>query len=175
MVEISTLKASHLLVAYMEAGGQSYVAIKNRLKKSDTWLTHVRQSPEYTEALTMAKRDIADRLVAQAVDLGQKLDDESENSVNTIIEIRDTDQELGSTRLKAAVEILDRAPNAPKKRTETYTEQRTIIQLPIQSLDYMRAALEDCEEAEVIEELDNLVQPREDRGEDVPFNVMEVE
>ena len=70
----------------------------------------------------------------------------------------------------------DRAPNAPKKRTETVSEHHTIIQVPVQQLGYMREAMVECEEGEIVELLDNMTQPGEEKpAEKDPFGVEEVE
>lgn len=68
------------------------------------------------------------------------LNDQVLDNIATMVEIRDNPFEKGQTRMKAAQDLLDRAPKAPKAKREV-EERKTIISIPINELQIMQRAL----------------------------------
>lgn len=164
--------ASHYLIAYMEASGKAPREIGQKLGKSTAWVNARRRDASYPMVLQQAQDDITSRIAENTADLAGKFDGEAENSFTTMVEIRDAREELGSTRLKAAEAILDRAPNAPKKRTEHYSEQRrTVVNIPLQQVGWMHQALTEAGEDDVVELLDYTVSVVGDEGKDGGISV----
>lgn len=143
-----------LRAAYVLAASKSRKEACDRLGCSYAWLYNLeRKSPEFRLAKAQATREIIERISDTAADFGEMFDGEIARSFATLVEVRDDITEAGKTRIRSALGILDRAPNAPKAVRESKSENKTIIQLPVQHLKALEMAASDIQDAEIVEML----------------------
>lgn len=161
----STMSASHLLVALLEASGCSVAEIGRKLGRARSWVMERTSHADYPGLLREQLELIMRRKVSEIVDVEQLLDSEVLPSVQRLVTIRDTAERDGD-RIKAAVEILDRARKGPKKRVADDSGQRLVIQMPVQVVGTMRQALEECGEMDLLSELRMLTQGGEAAADD---------
>lgn len=151
-------------IAWMDALGVSTGYIEAQLKLDPGTVTTMRINLEYQAILRNCLRVKADMIVKQSGgDIEALFNDQIGPSVSTMIQIRDNPIESGKTRLQAAKDFLDRAPDAPKVRKELDSRQTT-ISIPVSELRNMQQALieegsqEDLDTVELLEGTDYVKQ-----------------
>jgi hypothetical protein len=163
-------------VAWMDAMGVAPRMIEQALGLPAGRVFTVRANPQYQELLRSCLRVKAVSIVQAAQDPESFYNSQILASAATVIEIRDNPLEKGATRLKAAQDMLDRAPAAPKVRKEV-DERRTIISIPVHELKNMQRALieegtpEDLEMVELIAGTDYIVGDREGVDGEAEFEI----
>ena len=137
--------------AYVLAASRNRTEAAKKLNCSPSTLRNYElTNPAFRLVKAQATREITERLMESASDYGELFDSEITNSFSTLVEVRDDPLEKGDTRIRSAMGIMDRAPSSPKLVRENKTEQRTIIQLPVQHLRALEMAASDIQDAEII-------------------------
>lgn len=97
--------------------------------------------PEYREMLRRCHEVLAAHTVDRhGDDIDGLFNSQIKQSASVLMQLRDNPLEKGMTRLKAASQFLDRAPDAPKMNREI-TDNRKVIVLPVAELQNMQSAL----------------------------------
>jgi len=108
------LPTAYRRVLYYELNGESNGAELARLTGySPQRVWSIRNLPEYKEVLAQLQREVDERVVQGAADLGRRFNKESVEAAEKIFSLRDTAKKE-EVQLAASKEILDRAPDAPK-------------------------------------------------------------
>ena len=150
----STMKPMYEIVALLEARGCTDVEIAEATGYNYQQIGRIRNEADgYAVAVSEYKREIAERLIDESVDLFSRFNAKvpimTDNLENLALR---ADKE--GVRLKATQDWLDRAPDAPKRvqRQESF-EQKSIM-LGIRAVDNMKAALIDVGAGEIIDLLE---------------------
>ncbi len=105
----------HRKIAIMIAGGFTNKEILAAVGGSDTYLSELKQWPQMQQEVEQYSRQIEEKAIDKAADLVAKFDDESPKAFKTVRSLhREGNSE--AVRLRAAKDILDRAPIAPKTK-----------------------------------------------------------
>jgi len=145
-----------LSVASMIIAGIPADLIEERLHRPPGFITTLRSNPKFRVILRNCVELRAQSAMANAENPEDLLDSQINDSIGALMQVRDDPFERGSSRVKAAEGILNRAPKAPKVRKEV-EQQRTIITLPVSTLQNMQQALleegseQDLETIELLE------------------------
>ena len=156
MIAQQILEPYEVLGIYMEATGVPGTKIGPAIGKGKSywgqWKSKVKQVENlhkrgaYRAVMQEALKQISDRIMASAADVGKVLDEEILPSLSVLRQVRDNPEEKAGDRMKAALAFIDRAPSGPRKREEG-GNVRTVIQIPIKQLEGIKQALiEDGEE-----------------------------
>lgn len=109
-------------------------------RRSNTFQLHLKEAEEnmrtcmYEKAMSLHER--FDVMAPRAAEILEALMDSAETE---------------TVKMKAVQEVLDRAPSAPKSRKFIDERKTTHIHLSMKVTDAMREAVEDVEEAEILE------------------------
>lgn len=147
----TTLSPRDQMIAYMEAAGMPPREVSQRVGLSYQRVYVIRQTADYQTFLTDLKREIREKVVDNASKLVETFNEEAMPAFETLQKLH-KDAENENVRLGAANSILDRAPDAPKVNKNTGTvDARTILQLPVRTIEGMNQALTEVGEAEIVE------------------------
>lgn len=125
----------HRLMVMLKAQGKTNKKIAELTGKNECWVSQVLRQPWARQLLIRELRE-AGRDGIQAL-----LEGEMENSVQTLIELRDSAQAEGSVRRGAANDLLDRFLGKPTQRVEQ-TQKVSITSTTIDELNAELAELE---------------------------------
>ena len=148
-----------LSVASMIVAGIPADLIEERLNRPPGFITTLRSNPKFRVILKNCIELRAQSVTADADNPEELLDSQINDSIGALMQVRDDPFEKGSSRVKAAEGILNRAPAAPKPRKEV-EQTRRIIALPVSALQNMQQALleegskQDLETIELLEGTD---------------------
>ncbi len=148
-----------LSVASMIIAGIPPDLIEERLNRPPGFITTLRSNPKFRVILKNCIELRAQSVTANSDNPEELLDSQINDSIGALMEVRDDIFEKGSSRVKAAEGILNRAPAAPKPRKEV-EQRRTVITLPVGALQNMQQALleegseQDLETIELLEGTD---------------------
>jgi hypothetical protein len=152
------LNNKHKLAALLEARGELNITeIAEAVDLTLPRLSTVRNnSTEYKLLVERYRSELVDRTLDEAARLISDFNKAAPSAFQSLDAIHKDTGARDGARVAAAREILDRAPIAPKKRTETDSKEAGIhIHLGVQSMQNIRAALEDVDDSEIIDLLDN--------------------
>jgi hypothetical protein len=116
--DLTTLHERHRLAMLLDVSGYKQVEIARILGCSTVWLSGVQQSPLYQAELGKMRNQLHERLLGNVAD---RLLGEAEKSLNYVAGVRDDHDAAAHLRLRAARDLLDRAP-----RTARVTRQLDI-------------------------------------------------
>lgn len=151
------LNNKHKLAALLDARGEMNAKeIAETVGLHQSRLSVIRnKSIEYKLLVEKYRSELVDRTLDASAELLADFNKAARGAFKSIDAIHKDTGERGGARVAAAREILDRAPIAPKKRTEESAEGGGIhIHLGVQSMASIRGALEDVEDHETIELLE---------------------
>ena len=149
------MSSDEKLCALLETMQLSPTEISLKMGWPLEWIVPIRQKREYRE---MVRRCIGIKAAkdCEGVEIEELFNNQVRPSARTLIEVRDNPFEKAGDRIKASVEFLDRAKEAPK--TQRVQEERgVVLHLPVGELRNMQQALleqgtkEDLEIAGLIE------------------------
>lgn len=173
------LTSNQLLAAHLEAVGASPKDIAQRLRFSLSWVSRLREIPEYCLAVEDIRKRISEEMAESAVDLAERFDKEAGSAFDTIVELHSSNLTQAGVRLSAAKTILDRAPSAPKERKEHHVEGGVSIYIGSRRMADITEALEDVGETKMIEfidaEFEEVAEEEADDGEIVASPLEELE
>ena len=127
------------LVAVLDLANASLKDIAEKFNCSTATIGKLRKSEEYQEYKHFLKESLKEKFIDSYGDLFSKLNQASEGVIDSLISIAAIG-EKDADRIKAGVEILDRAPLAPKKIV-SQDNQKQIIEFSSTVFDNMKAAL----------------------------------
>jgi len=143
---IQGLTTSARRILRLEAQGLKPKEIATHLSMSSHSISIIRRNPLYKIALGQFMTQVDGEVVRREATLGSSPENpamavvlrEAERSAEAVVQIRD-DAEKDETRLRAAVDILDRAGVRPMKVTE---EARTGVVLSDEQVTHLSAGFE---------------------------------
>jgi len=109
------LNQRHMLMAYMEVMGLTPAELAESLRYHRNRVYHIRRAQCYREKVAEIREKLEEYLIRRTIDIHSRLDVEAHAALDTLRSILTDPTVPASARLRAAVEVLDRAPNAPKK------------------------------------------------------------
>lgn len=114
---LKKLKSCHRKACIMiAAGGKDDKTISLELGKSANWVWYLRQEPLAQAMIEEKRREFEERMMNDPVNLPALFNRESVEAFKTLQQLN-RERENGGIALKAAQEILERAPVAPKRRS----------------------------------------------------------
>ena len=135
------IDATARLAGWMDALRVGAAEIDVRCGMQAGYAFGLRLDPAYREFVRRCVKFFASRVVRQSDGRVTELfNSQIEPSVAALIEVRDNPYSKGGDRVKAAVEFLDRAPDAPKS-TKQVDERSVRISIPVSELQNMQRAL----------------------------------
>lgn len=149
------LSSDEKLCALLESMQLSPTDISLKTGWPIEWVLQMRRKLEYHEMVGRCVSLRAERM-CEGVGIEELFNAQVRPSARTLIEIRDNPFKKAGDRIKAAVEFLDRAPDAPKVQ-KLQEERKIVINLPVGELRNMQQALieqgteEDLEIAGILE------------------------
>jgi hypothetical protein len=129
-------------------------ALAAYVRRSLSWLSAVRDKPAYQELVRRTTAAVAKRIVREAVDVEQMFNDQIRPSVETLVEIRDNPFNPAKVRVSASKELLDRAPEVPRKGDDMVDFVRKIL-IPVQHMKAISKALNEEGEGELLEMIES--------------------
>ena len=110
------LNDRHMLAAHMVVQGKSAREIADKLGYNLNRVYLIKRSPAFQAKVAEIRAEVEERLLADTVDLYAAFDAEAPYALQTLKELHRDRSKNESVRRQAAVDILERAPSAPKKR-----------------------------------------------------------
>jgi hypothetical protein len=150
------MNSKHEMIAHVDAMNvHSAAEIASMFGIEVNTVYQIRLRPDYKLAKKQAEEEIKERLIAQASDRVEMLNEAFNNeampafeTVKSLHKMADKD----ATRLNAAFGILDRASDAPKVLKNVQNiDNRTIIQIPIKTMNEANKALKEIGREDVID------------------------
>jgi hypothetical protein len=150
------LNNKHKLAALLDARGEMNAKeIAETVGLHQSRLSVVRnKSIQYKLLVEKYRAELVDRTLDASAELLSDFNRAAPGAFKSIDSIHKDTGARDGARVAAAREILDRAPIAPKKRTEESSEGGVHIHLGVQKITNIRAALEDVEDHDIIELLE---------------------
>lgn len=136
-------------LALLDVYGLSNKAISSRLNCSTNTIRRIKSTEEYQTCLETIHEGVRQRFFDEYATVYDKLNEASIKAIDFLIEIAERG-EKDSDRIKAIVEILDRAPEAPKKKVET-SSRSNIINITAGAMQRMNKALKDTKNHGIID------------------------
>jgi len=149
------LSNKHRIAALLEARGELTVSeIADEIGLQKGTLYQVRTMPAYKMLVEHYQRELTERTLDESAELLSSFNREAPRAFETLASLHKK-ADRDSVRRQAAVDILERSTVAPSKRTETGGGDSGItIQIGVQTLNRIEAALEDVDDTETIALLD---------------------
>ena len=146
------LNRKHKIAALLEARGElSVKEIADEIGLKTPTLYQVRTMPEYKLLREQYQKELTERTLDESAELLSKFNREAPHAFETLSALHKR-ADRDSVRRQAAVDILDRASVSPSRRSESGTgDTGVVIQIGIQKIEQIKAALNDVEDAETIE------------------------
>lgn len=156
--DLADLDPVEKLAVWLDASGLAPEEIGPRLGRPPSFVPSLRLGNEsYRTMLSRCHSLIAERMMERKFSIEDLFNEQVRKSAATLVEIRDNPLNRTQDRIKAAVEFLDRAPHAPRRRAEA-EERQLVIQLPIGAMKGIRQVLEEAgteEDSELLELLNS--------------------
>lgn len=143
------LTARQKLAATLEAAGRKPVEIVEEVGISKSALARLKDNQLYQAKVAEIQREIEDRLITNASDWGYRVDKEAERAFETLQHLHEH-AENESVRRRAAVDIWDHAPNAPRA-AGVGDAGGVVIQIAVGALEGMKEALGETGRGSVVE------------------------
>jgi hypothetical protein len=149
--KIKNWKNSYDIVALMDARGAPPSEIAEATGYAPNYIWRIQNElPQYPSVVSDFKREIAERVVEDTADAITMFNRKVPDMINNLEDLALNANKEG-VQLRATMDWLDRAPDAPKRVSrQENTEERKII-FSLQQTENVRAALIDVGEAEVLE------------------------
>lgn len=129
------------LAAWMEALHVPAAEIDVRCGMPAGYVVMLRMDGDYRRMVRKCVRFLAEKAIeGKSGDVLGLFNEQIMPSVVTLMEVRDNPFSKDGDRVKAAVEFLDRAPDAPKVTKQT-DERKVVITIPMRDLENMQKAL----------------------------------
>jgi len=155
--KLQNLKPAHEIVALLEARGCTFSEIADATGYAYNYIFRIRSEvPGYQQLVAEFKREIQERVIDQTADAITMFNSKVPAMVNNLETLALGAYKEG-VRLRATMDWLDRAPDAPKRvAREEHTEERKIV-FSIQQADNIRNAMLDVGREDVL----NLLEGRD--------------
>lgn len=165
--KIQNLKPAHEIVALLEARGCTITEIAEATGYNYNYIFRIRSEVnEYPMVLAEFKREIQSQVVEKTANAITMLNSKVPKMIDNLEALALTANKEG-VQLRATMDWLDRAPDAPKRVTkEEHTEERKII-FSLQQAENIKGALMDVGASDVVdllegEDFTTEVQPQTD-------------
>lgn len=152
IVKIGGLTPQQLNAATQEAIGESLPAIAQALGVNPMTIRSWRRLPEYRHKIISLRKEIEDRLITKAASLETRLNALAPRAIKTLAYLNDS-AESENVRLSAANSILDRAPEAPRRKAEGAESKVLVLQLGAQQSENLLASLKEVGRADLVDML----------------------
>lgn len=149
--KIQNLKPAHEIVALLEARGCSIAEIAEATGYSYNYVWRIRtEIPEYKVVLSEIKREIKERVVEDTADAISMLNAKVPTMIDNLEDLALAAGKEG-VRLRATMDWLDRAPDAPKRvQRQENSEERKII-FSVQQVENMKLAAGDIGASDIVD------------------------
>ena len=156
--QLEKLNSRHMVIAYLDVAGKTSKEIAKATGYHRNYVNNVRRTDVYQLALSELRSEVEDRVVQSASDLTSRFRKGADRAVDAMEElIRDDDPDLPvppSTRLKAAVEWLNRSPNAPRPSQDGTNRGGVHFHFSQRITQNVRDALSDVGRDDLLEVMD---------------------
>jgi hypothetical protein len=136
-------------VAFLDLSNYPNKKIAEKLNCPVRTIQNLKRADEYKEYIDKLKNELKEAFLNSYGDLFTKLNQASSDVIDSFIQINKTG-EKDADRIKAGIEILDRAPQAPKKIT-AQDAQAAIIEFSTTVFKNMKAALQDTNNDDIMD------------------------
>ena len=147
------LNHRHVIAAHMVVQGKSAREIAAKLGYNLNRVYLIKRSPAFQATVAEIRAEVEERLLDQAVDLHAAFDAEAPYALQTLKELHRDRSKNESVRRQAAVDILERAPSAPKRRLDKPVDRELQIHLPPNRLQDMVTTLVEIGEFKLLEKM----------------------
>lgn len=142
--------AKHKIVATLLALGKTNKEIAEIVGFTPGTIAKWKKSGKFRLMLAEAEQELRSKLFEKAISLHEQFDIMAPRAAEIMEALMDH-AETDNVRFNAARDILDRAPSAPKSQKHIEEKTSTHLHLSLKVTECMREAIEDVEEADIVE------------------------
>ena len=147
----NALANRHILAALLDARGATNDEIAETLSITTAHLSaNIKSKPEYRMWVEKFRSELAEKTLDRAAELLSAFDNEALPAFKTLQQIHKNAQEKGSTRIAAALGILERSSLAPRRRSDDASAAATRVFIGKVAMERIRQACDDLGDAETL-------------------------